>query len=117
MTDRTPTEAAQGQLEAYNAHDLEAFLSHYTDDCVIRSMPGGNLMMDGKEAMRERYGALFAQRPELRVTLRARMEHGPFVIDHEEVVGLRDDETVYAVALYEVRDGMIRAVWFLREDD
>jgi len=35
------------------------------------------------------------------------------VIDHEEVTGMPDGRTVRAVAIYEVRDGKIRNVWFI----
>lgn len=115
MTDARPTDVAQRQLDAYNARDLESFLDCYVDDCVVRSWPSGEVMMEGKEAMRARYGALFEAHPDLHAKLRARIEHGAYAIDHEEVVGLREGETVYAVAMYEVRDGSIRNVWFLRE--
>ena len=33
------------------------------------------------------------------------------VIDHERVIGIRDGP-MEAVAVYEVRDGLIRNVWF-----
>jgi hypothetical protein len=112
----SPAEAAQRQLDAYNARDLEAFLAAYAPDCTVRAFPSGELMMEGHAAMRARYGALFAAHPLLDCTLLTRVEHEVFAIDHEEVAGLRDAERVYAVAMYEVRDGLIRNVWFLQDD-
>ena len=111
-----PADAAQRQLDAYNARDVEAFLAAYASDCTVRSFPSGTVLMDGREAMRERYATLFADHPDLHCELVHRVEHECFVIDHEHVTGLKDDEVVYAVAMYEVRDGLIANVWFLRDE-
>lgn len=111
-----PAAAAQRQLDAYNAHDVEAFLAAYAEACTVRSFPSGAVLMDGRAAMRERYATLFADHPDLHCELVHRVEHESFVVDHERVTGLRDDEVVHAVALYEVRGGRIANVWFLRED-
>lgn len=105
--------AAQRQLDAYNARDLDAFLAVYTDDVVIRAHPSGEVLMEGKEAMRTRYGKLFEEHPELDCKLLHRIVHPPFAMDHEEVTGMGPD-TVYAVATYEVVNGLIRNVWFLK---
>ena len=107
---------AQRQLDAYNARDLEAFLACYAEDCVVAAHPSGDVMMEGREAMRTRYGRLFEAHPELHCTLLARVEHEIFAIDHEHVEGLREGEIVHAVAMYEVRDGLIQRVWFLRDE-
>ena len=111
-----PADLAQRQLDAYNGRDLEAFLACYAEDCVVRSHPAGTEMMHGREGMRERYGRLFEEHPELHCTLLARVEHEVFAIDHEHVEGLKPGEVVYAVAMYEVRDGLIQNVWFLRDE-
>ena len=113
---RTPAEAAQRQLDAYNARDIDAFLAAYAPDCVVRAFPSGEVMFDGVEAMRARYGALFEGHPDLHAKLLSRVEHEAFAIDHEHVVGMREGEVVYAVALYEVRAGLIQNVWFLRDE-
>ena len=82
----------------------------------MRSFPAGTVLMAGREAMRERYTRLFADHPDLHCDLVHRVEHERFVIDHEHVTGMKDDEVVHAVALYEVEDGLIKNVWFLREE-
>ncbi len=116
MTDAlTPSQAAQRQLDAYNARDLEAFLAAYAPDCTVRAFPSGEVLMQGREAMRTRYGTLFEEHPQLHCRLLTRVEHEVFAIDHEHVEGLRDDEIVYAVAMYEVRAGLIQNVWFLKD--
>jgi len=42
----------QGQLEAYNARDIDRFLSFHAPDAVLLSHPDGEVLMSGTEAMR-----------------------------------------------------------------
>ncbi|MEM8883067.1 MAG: nuclear transport factor 2 family protein [Planctomycetota bacterium] len=112
MPARTPEEAAQAQLDAYNARDLEAFLACYTEDVEVFDLPGTEAKLQGREAMRPVYGRMFDATPDLHCELVARLCHDRFVIDQEYVTGRA--EPVRAVATYEVIDGLIRRVWFLR---
>jgi len=112
---RTPEEAAQEQLEAYNARDLDAFLRLYAEDVVLMRLPGDEVMARGHEAMREIYGRLFEDSPDLCCRLLGRIVQGRFVVDHEAVAGVRGGDAVHAVAIYEVAGGLIRRVWFLKQ--
>ncbi len=112
----SPSDAAQRQLDAYNARDLEPFLACYAEDCTVHAFPSGEVTLKGREAMRTRYGKLFEAHPALHCRLLSRVEHECFAIDHEHVEGLREVEVVHAVATYEVRDGLIRNVWFLKDE-
>jgi hypothetical protein len=109
----SPETVVQRQLEAYNARDLEAFLSFYADDVIVRRLPSGEVASNGKEAMRPRYAARFTDNPELHCTITQRIVHGDWVVDHELVTGIEQRPRVRAVATYEVRGGLIRNVWFL----
>jgi imidazolonepropionase-like amidohydrolase len=109
----SPETVVQRQVEAYNALDVEAFLSFYADDVVVRRLPGGEIAWDGKEAMRPRYAKRFDENPELHCTITQRIVHGEWVVDHELVTGVKGRPRVRAVATYQVRDGLIRNVCFL----
>jgi imidazolonepropionase-like amidohydrolase len=109
----SPETVVQGQVEAYNARDIEAFLSFYADDVVVRRLPSGEVSYDGKEAMSLRYASRFAENPELHCTITQRVVHGDWVVDHELVTGVEGRPRVRAVATYEVRGGLIQNVWFL----
>src|SRR5690606_26002969 len=91
----TPTDLAQRQLDAYNAHDLERFVACYHPEVEVRDFPAGELRLRGHADLRERYGPLF-ERPELHAELVARMTLGAVVIDQERVRGLRDGAEVQA---------------------
>jgi len=110
---KTPEQLAQEQLDAYNSHDIEAFLNAYSEDCEIYNQSTGEIMMKGHDAMRERYGKMFNERPKLYADLIKRMTLGNFAIDQEEVT-ISDTEHSQAIAIYEVKDNLIRKVWFIK---
>jgi len=103
----------QEQVEAYNRHDLDGFLRFYSDTIQIYGFPD-KLTTSGLEEMRVRYAKLFGDAPNVHAKITQRIVRGDFVIDSEEVTGLRDGNVVNAVAIYEVRDGRIQKVWFIR---
>jgi hypothetical protein len=109
----SPETVVQRQVEAYNARDIDAFLSFYAEDAVIRRLPTGEISWDSREAMRPRYAKRFSENPELHCTITQRVVHGEWVVDHELVTGVKDRPRVRAVAIYEVRHGLIQNVWFL----
>lgn len=107
------TDPVQAQLDAYNAHDLEAFLACYTDTCVVDDGEG-NRLVTGKAEMRTRYQALFASSPALHAEVVHRIRIGEYVLDEERITG-RVPALNHAVAIYRVRDGLITHIRFLRE--
>lgn len=102
----------QAQLEAYNARDLERFVACYTEDVRIED-GAGNLMMQGHDAMRERYGPMFAQNPDLHCRIVSRIRIGEYVVDEERITG-RGPAEVHAVAIYRLQGDHIAHVRFLR---
>jgi hypothetical protein len=105
-------QVVQVQLEAYNRRDLEGFLATYSPEIRIYAHPD-RLLMSGLDEMRKEYGEAFTRDPSGRAAITSRMVQGDFVIDHEHVTGLSDGREIRAVAVYEVRDGKIRNVWFI----
>ena len=109
-----PAEIVQLQVEAYNKRDLEEFLSFYSENIKIYQFNDETLLFGSIEEMKEAYGPVFEQKTNLNAVIQKRIEQGNFVIDHEFVSGLREDETVPAVAIYEVLDDKIQFVWFIK---
>ncbi len=75
------------QIEAYQAKDVERFLSCYADDASVVLFDGTPMFAD-KQVMREQYGKLFADSPDLHPTVASRMTAGDFVVDEEHVSGM-----------------------------
>ncbi len=105
----TPEMLVQQQLNAYNAHDLDAFLAPYTDDVEIYDLPG-KITVKGKEQMRKNY-EFMTRSPKLYCKLLNRMVEGNTVIDHEEVHGL-GAKPFYGIAIYIIENGKISKVYF-----
>lgn len=103
----------QAQLNAYNARDIDAFLTTYSDDVEVYDFPA-NLRFKGKPAMRARYARVFGDQT-LHATISKRIAMDNTVIDHEHVRLLFPDGpgTLNAVAIYDVRDGKIAKVTFI----
>ena len=106
-----PERIVQEQLDAYNRHDVEAFLKTYSSEIKLYEFPDKELS-SGLDAMRKTYGKLFEREPDRKATIAKRIVQGDYVIDHEEVSGGGRNFT--AVAVYRVKDGKITAVWFLK---
>lgn len=107
----TPAEIVQGQVEAYNARDLDAFLAFYSDAITVYRMPAAAPTVEGKARFAEFYATQRFNRPGLRAEIVNRMVLGNKVIDHERIYGLQDPPLEIA-AVYEVADGRIERVWF-----
>jgi hypothetical protein len=104
----------QRQLDAYNAHDLDALMATYADDALQFEYPG-TLLASGAAEIRERFAGRFKE-PNLHARLLRRIAMGSVVVDHEEVTRTFPEGTgkVELVAIYEVRDGRIAAARFIR---
>jgi hypothetical protein len=107
----------EAQLEAYNAHDVDAFMRCYAPDCVIEDGAGARLLT-GHAEMRARYESLFANSPDLHCEIVTRIRIGDYVIDEERITG-RVPDLRRAVVIYHVDEssGLISHVRFLRETD
>lgn len=109
----TPAEIAQGQLDAYNAQDLDAHCAFFADDVVVAT-PQGEVLREGIEAYRAFYGDLFAQYPNNRAEALYRVVIGNTVIDHERVDRGAGDGPFEVAAIYSLRDGKIARAAFVR---
>jgi len=109
----TPTAIAQGQLDAYNAQDLDGYMAFFADDCVVADL-NGPVTLQGAAAIRARYAQTFAQFPENHAKLLHRMVIGSTVIDHEDVARTPGGEGFQVAAIYTIREGAIVRVDFVK---
>lgn len=115
--EKTSEQLAQRQLDAYNARDLDAFAACYAEDVEARSLGSDEVLFRGRQSLRDRYGPMFRSSPELHCELVKRLVMGRFVFDEERVTGRDGGPGVSrVVAIYEVRDRLIRKIWFARPD-
>jgi SnoaL-like protein len=95
MTEAQAQEFATEWIAAWNSHDLERILDHYTDDVELTSplvetfMGPGKVTVRGKPKLREYWGTALARYPELRFTLfRAYAGSRSLVLHYQSIQGL-----------------------------
>ncbi|MDM4722387.1 nuclear transport factor 2 family protein [Micromonospora sp. WMMA1363] len=103
-----PVAVVERQLDAYNSHDLQAFVNTYAVDVRIDRRDGSRIT--GREALRDAYADQFSA-GRCRAEIIARMTEGDWVIDHEVAHGLAD-EPIRVLVAYRVHDGLINRVHF-----
>lgn len=98
------------QVAAYNAHDLDRFLTFFAEDFEFFDFPG-TLRFRGRDAARERYGALFRENPRLKAQVRGRVIAAPLVVDHEFLYGHeRRPDGANGIVIYEFDQSLIARV-------
>jgi hypothetical protein len=112
MSDKTPFDPVQAQLDAYNARDVDAFVRCFAPTIICEDGDGRRLFV-GNATMRTRYAELFVNSPNLHCELRTRLRVAEYVIDEVGVTG-PDGNIVHAVVIYHVRGGTITHIRFLR---
>jgi len=100
-------------VDAYNRHDLDAYAALYASNARVYLHPG-EVITAGTQQLRARYRDQWRDNPRLRVQVTDRMVQGNFVIDQQNSVGWADGQDVRVVAMYEIRNGRIQNVWFVR---
>ena len=108
---RSPLETVNLRMRAYNEHDLETFLSTYSENAEIFTYPDRSLGK-GRRHLENLFEGLFRE-GSVRVDIHHQISKDSYVINHETVVS-RDEQTEY-VSIYEVRDGLIQSVRFVRD--
>ena len=99
----------QLQYDAYNNHDLEAFVAAHAPNVRVYRFPD-SLIIEGRAALRERFGKLFATAPQVHATVEARITHGDFVVWRETATGLPGGKTNTGIFVWEVHDGQISRI-------
>ena len=85
-----PADIVIKQLDAYNARDIAAFAATYADDACLYRMPHSELILRGRQRIIDYYGGTAFQNTSL----------------HADIVSRQ------VMAVYEVHEGLIQAVWF-----
>lgn len=105
------------QLAAYNRADIDAFAACFHSDVVVLDHTGAR-SIEGIDAFRAKYGAMFAQHRDVFAEVSERVVLGAHVVElerwsrTERSTGVSSSGTV--IVRYTEQDGLIRWVEFLR---
>lgn len=103
----------QGQLDAYNAQDVDAFCSFFADDVIVSDLNAAP-NLHGLKDYRERHVGLFAQFPQNQAERLSRIVIGNIVIDHERVLRNPDAVPFEVAAIYTIVGDKIARVDFVK---
>ncbi len=106
-------DVAQKQLDAYNAQDLDTYMTYFATDCVVSGL-NGTPTETSRDAIRARYAKAFATFPQNKAELKNRIAVGNTVVDHELVIRAPGGEQFEIIAIYTFRDGLIARVDFAK---
>lgn len=107
----SPTDVVMARMNALNQHDFEAFLSTYADDVWIGVYPDQELG-SGHDHLEFIFAQRFAEKT-LSVEVHDLHAADGYVVS--ETTTTFPDGTETGLAIYEVRNGLIRSVRFLRD--
>jgi hypothetical protein len=108
-----PREVVQRQVEAFNRHDVDAFVATYSANIELRYLRPDTLVVRDSAALRKRYEFLRQAPAEFGVDVTERIVTGCFVIDHERFRPVPGKPASDAgVAVYLVEGRLIRRVSF-----
>lgn len=108
---QTPLEVVNQRMEAYNQHNFKAFIKLYADDVQIYTYPD-KLLGEGIDHMTWIFKPKF-EAASISVEIVNQMFNGNYVINHE-IVTENGKQTKY-ISIYEVADGLIQSVKFVRD--
>ncbi|WP_336502749.1 nuclear transport factor 2 family protein [Microbacterium paraoxydans] len=108
--DRSALDTVQAQLDAFNAHDLEAFVATYADDAVVTGVAPEPLV--GSAAIRAFYEPRL-QNPELSCVIDTSVLFGSrWVVAQERVINA--GVATETIATFDVVDGVISRASMLK---
>lgn len=114
LTPRSAEATVQASIDAYNAHDADAYIAAFTPAATFGQL-GGRVLLDSREAMRGFYQQFFTARPTVRCEIKQRTVMGAFVIDLHEISG-DDQPPMQAMVIAEIaasdEHGRIGKVWY-----
>lgn len=108
--DDAPEAVVERALKAHNAHDIDAFVATLAEDVKFLSLDG-EVMVEGRDTVRDIWTQRFADYPDLRADIPNRHVIGNRVVDYELLRMHGDEgEAVELVAIYTVEDGLIQTM-------
>ena len=92
------------QYDAYNRHDLDAFVAAHAPNVRAYSYPD-SLLFEGRDSLRAGFGRLFSSAPQVHANIDSRMALGNIVVSKETATGLPGGKTNTGVFVWEVHNG------------
>ncbi len=109
----SPEAVAWRRFETNNAHDIDASTTCVAPGIEMHGVPDGALLLREYDQVRKFSAEKRFNIPGLRTELLGTFALGDFVVHHEKLIGLEPGTAHVAIAIHEVKDGLIRRLWFI----
>lgn len=111
-----PEKIVQANLDAYNNHDIELFMSFFADDVALFNFQDPKPTAQGISEIRAIYEPYFKASPKLHSKILKRTVFDNKVIDHEYITGARGSDIPFEIVLiYEVENDKIVKMTVIRK--
>lgn len=110
VTEISPKEIVQRQVDTFNKRDLDGFVSCYAENVLAQRFPNDTMYV-GKAKMFSNYERFYANTKNAKVEVVKRITLGNKVIDEE--ITMVDGRQGHQVALYTVEGGLITSMTFI----
>lgn len=110
-----PEHIVQANLDAYNAHDIDAFMSFFSEEVAMYNFNDGKQTANGIEEVCAIYKPYFEASPALHSKILKRTIFDNKVIDHEYITGARGGDPFEIVLIYEVENYKIVKMTAIRK--
>ncbi len=112
-----PEAVVRANLDAFNRQDVEALAATVAEDFIWYNVDGDKLLPEtrGRDALRKGMQAYFKSLPSARSSAEVLTVNGDFVSIRERASWTNkkgEAASQAAIGVYEVRDGLIRRVWY-----
>ena len=97
--------------DAFARGDDSTAATLFSDPSMFHTWGDTVVQRVSRAQMRAGFAKVLATNPKMRYTIVDRMVVGPFVVDHERLIGMADGRPRDALDVLEVRDGRIVAEW------
>jgi hypothetical protein len=96
------------QLDAYIKKDIEKLLTFYTEHIKFISLDSGDILLEGKNAVRKNHLKTIFNHENLKIVILSRIILDNIVIYLEEITGLKKK---YSISMYKVENNRISEIW------
>jgi len=92
VTESATIAVVEGQVDAYNARDLDKIVTYYAPDAVVRDAAHGRFTARGQEEIRSLFDGVFAANPDLHADTPAIFGVGEWVAAHVAIANFRSGD-------------------------
>ena len=102
----------QRQMDAYNAHDAQAYTACFTPDAQFIRHPGITAL-SGHDEIYRNFAKFFRDHKDAKIRVLYRAQLGPTTVIEHQVTDGADKTPLVGLVIYKIQNGLIAAAWIV----